>query len=217
MDESERYLAARLGEIATRYRKNKQPLLNIRLSELRRLFRHRLGLDASKEKIDGLIGRLGKLSLGTAADLGQEISLTFVEKRDLCIRTIQCCDLSVAEVSAYYRAGRQDRQNRRRRERRKRAKAERSALAKFHPRTRTIIWNLSRTWTSVATLAKEVSTSETFLDRHGYPLNAGALRQAVHRALNTLCTANNIEQRIDVGRGGVRIRLVRLQGPDQWS
>jgi predicted Fe-S protein YdhL (DUF1289 family) len=204
-------------EIALTYRCKKTSMWNIRQGEVRRVVRFKLGPDASKAEIDAVISRLGNYLTDSPDNLGKLLSLTFQEKHGLGIRTIACCDRTRNEVSAWYRAARQDRQNLRRRILRERKKAERKVTAELHPRARAIFWRLNDTLKSAATLSAEVANSDAFLDRGMRPLDPASRRQAVHRVLDALHASGTIEQRYETGPRGLRVRFVRLIDPQLSS
>lgn len=187
------------------------------MGELRRLFRSRLGLDAPKSSIDREIESLGRCVSDSASIVGELVSLTFEEKRKLGIRTVQCCDATPVQVSEFYRIERQQRQNRRRRLRRLDERREKEMASEMHPRAIAILDLIKAGWKTAPQLALDVARNDAYLDSHRCPLAASTLRQAVHRALDELLASGAIEQRIESGPRGVRVRHVRLSALEPIS
>ena len=208
-------------EIARRYRGKKKPFLNIRLGEVRKLFRNRLGLDASKEEIQEHISALGKLLYGDPARLGMAMGLTFEERKKHRINTIRCVDKTPREVSEHYAKAREERKKRRKRERRDRQREQRSeqrkAARESHPRVKIMATKLSEEWACAKDLAADVGHLDAFLDKRRRRLDRNALRQAVHRALDALAAAGRLQERIETGPGRIQSRFVRLSDPGRNS
>lgn len=97
---------------------------NLRLGELRRLFRHRYRV-SSTFQADALIHKLvGHRVSWSTEKLGQFLQLTFVERWNLDIRTIRCFDKSPHEIRLERREAKRLAEERRRRRAGKITRAE---------------------------------------------------------------------------------------------
>jgi len=152
-----RRVQARLAEIDRRYsrRRIKSVPYEIRLAEVRRLLRGRLGPEPTKLALDQFIyERIGPRLHDRADVLGCFLELTFEEKVKHRINTIRCIDRDPADVSAFYRKQQQQRQNQRRRHARARARTERQSRQELSARGQDALKLLRTDWQTVGELAR---------------------------------------------------------------
>lgn len=215
-------VAARLAEVDRHYRslqkrKEGRGGGNLRLGELRRLFRHR---GVSSEGIgDAIREAVGDPLAWTAGQLGQHLELTFEEKIRLGIRTIRCFDRPLSEVKEYYAVKRRERDRRRARLRRAERRAAQSPPVKRQnalrvSAVRTALYQTSKLgpscigaqWASVAMIVRLIKRKRVFRN-----IDQAASRRAVHRALKSLAPELEVKQLC--GLHGNPVNWYRLKRP----
>jgi hypothetical protein len=184
--------------------------IDLRHRELIRLFRRRLGPGPSKLQLEEAIRNAVGDNIGAPARvLGQIVKLTFVERTELDIRTIQCCDKSPEEIRAHYRAKRRERDRTGARKRRNRRKKRMIPLKMQRQtgRVQAVLREVSETnpthWSTIESITDLVAKARDFRG-----LKPNSMRKTIHRSLDTLFDEGHIETDTGFGRR-MPVKLVR--------
>jgi hypothetical protein len=215
MKMTERIKAARYAELVRRYRMPKKSdgdliFANRRMSELRKLFRFRHGMELSKIELDSMIFQKVKAPFGSSAEaLGNLVELTFEEKVTLDIRTIRCMDKSHWEVADFYRDRRRARDREKKREFRAQEKNERAARKDLDVREEVLFLSITSVWITVSQIMLGIGGFKAWKGPNRHSLSQGSLRRAINRGLNRLASKGLIESKLETGARGQPVRFVR--------
>jgi hypothetical protein len=190
---------------------------NIRMGELRRLFRYRHHIrDQTVSSLDldlQIHDKVGNPWEWTAEQLGNLVELTYEERTILAIRSFQCFDKTPAEVKAIQNARKRIRDRvgaseRRKRERETRA-AARAMSVDLDDRKETLFIVIGQDWRSVAQIMVDVGHLPVWKMPDGKPLSGNSLRRVVNRQLSHLIEERQIERKSEAGPRGKQIGFFR--------
>jgi hypothetical protein len=205
---------SRHKEIESRYKRHSQRtrgevLTNLRTSELRKIYRRRLGPELSKAQIDAAIFEaVGNPLEYSSKELGKLIKLRFEERDLLGVRTIAAFDKTPAEVAVIKRGRKRIRD----REYRRRHRAERKARLKttqdLTVRAEALFAAIGPGEKRVPGLTHDVRHHECWRSANGRRLTAKSFARTVHRELDWLKNNGWIDDRYEQGRRGAMVRIV---------